>query len=161
MPKDITKKASVKRVEDALRSAGFDNEIVALDSSARSAKEAADSLGVEVAQIVKSLVFTGVESETPILVVASGDNRVDEKKIEGFAGEQIERADAKFVKERTGFSIGGVPPLAHTEKIATFVDEDLFRHNEVWAAAGHTHAVFMLSPDELVAMTGGKVVAVG
>ncbi|MGH3089960.1 MAG: YbaK/EbsC family protein [Rubrobacteraceae bacterium] len=149
------------RVENALRSAGFDNEIVALDETARSAKEAADSLGVEVAQIVKSLVFKGCESGTPVLVVASGDNRVDEAKVEGAFGERIERADAKFVKERTGFSIGGVPPLAHSENITTFVDEDLFRYDEVWAAAGHTHAVFMLSPAELAEMTGGKVVSVG
>ncbi|MBA2691764.1 MAG: YbaK/EbsC family protein [Rubrobacter sp.] len=148
------------RVEEALRKAGFENEIVALDATARSAKEAADSLGVEVAQIVKSLVFVGRESETPILVVASGDNRVDEAKVEAHAGEGVERADAKFVKSRTGFSIGGVPPLAHAEDIKTFVDEDLFRHREVWAAAGHTHAVFALSPDELAKMTGGEVISV-
>lgn len=117
-------------------------------------------LGVEVAQIVKSLVFTGSESGVPILVVASGGNRVDEKKIENLAGEPVERADAKFVKERTGFSIGGVPPLAHSEPIKTFVDEDLSRHDEVWAAAGHPHAVFMLTPDELAKITGGEVVAV-
>ncbi len=155
-----SKRATVKRVEDALREAGFTNEIVNLDATARSAKEAADSLGVEVAQIVKSLVFRGAETGNPILVVASGDNRVDEAKVEAHAREPIERADAKFVKEKTGFSIGGVPPLAHAERIATFVDEDLFRHDEVWAAAGHTHAVFMLSPDELVEMTGGEVVSV-
>lgn len=148
------------RVEEALRNAGFKNEIVALDTTAWSAKEAANSLGAEVAQIVKSLVFRGAESGKPILILASGDNRVDEAKLEALAGEPIERAEAKFVKARTGFSIGGVPPLAHTERITTFVDEDLFRHGEVWAAAGHTHAVFMLSPDELVEMTGGEVVAV-
>lgn len=157
---DILRKAGVVRVEKALRDSGFGNEIVGLDSTARSAKEAADSLGVEVAQIVKSLVFRGAESGDPILVVASGDNRVDEKKIENLAKEPIERADAKFVKARIGFSIGGVPPLAHAERIITFVDEDLFRHEEIWAAAGHTHAVFMLSPDELVEMTGGEVVTV-
>lgn len=148
------------RVEAALRSAGCENDIIALDTTARSAKEAAESLGVEVAQIVKSLVFKGAQSGDPILVVASGDNRVDEAKVEAVAGERIERADAKFVKEKTGFSIGGVPPLAHAEPMKTFVDEDLFRHSEIWAAAGHTHAVFMLSPDELVEMTGGKVVSV-
>ncbi len=157
---DISNKATVMRVEKALRKAGFTNEIVSLGATARSAREAADSLGVEVAQIVKSLVFRGAESAHPVLVVASGSNRVDEAKVEAVAGEPIERADAKFVKERTGFSIGGVPPLGHTETIATFVDEDLFRHDEIWAAAGHTHAIFALSPDELVEMTGGEVVAV-
>lgn len=161
MAGDISRKAAVVRVENSLRKSGFDNEIVALDATARSAKEAADSLGVEVSQIVKSVVFKGVRSGDPILVAASGDNRVDEAKIEAACGEAIERADAKFVKGKTGFSIGGVPPLAHVEKITTFVDKDLFRHDEVWAAAGHPHAVFALSPDELVKMTGGEVVAVG
>lgn len=150
----------MKRVEAALREAGFANEVVSLDATARSAREAAASLGVEVAQIVKSLVFRGAESGKPVLVVASGANRVDEAKVEALVSEPLERADAKFVKEKTGFSIGGVPPLAHAEKVVTFIDEDLFRHDEVWAAAGHTHAVFMLSPGELVEMTGGEVVAV-
>lgn len=156
-----SKKASVLRVEAELRRRGFTNEIVSLEKTARSAKEAADSLGVEVGQIVKSLVFRGAGSGTPVLVVASGSNRVDEAKVEAAFGERIERADAKFVKERTGFSIGGVPPLAHEEPITTFVDEDLLRYEEVWAAAGHTHAVFMLSPEDLVGMTGGEVVSVG
>lgn len=157
---DPTKKASVLRVEETLRESGFDNGIVALTETARSAQEAADALGVEVAQIVKSLVFRLAGTDELILVVASGVNRIDESRIEQRLGATLERPDAKLVKSKTGFSIGGVPPVAHSEKLRTFMDEDLFLHEEVWAAAGHTHAVFPCSPEELARMTGGEVVRV-
>ncbi|WP_119069127.1 YbaK/EbsC family protein [Rubrobacter indicoceani] len=157
---DPTKKAGVLRVETALWNAGLDNRIVALTETARSAEEAASALGVKVAQIVKSLVFRVAETEDFILIVASGVNRVDEAKVAALLGAAPERPDARSVKERTGYSIGGVPPVGHAEKLRTFVDEDLFRHDEVWAAAGHTHAVFPCTPDELVRMTGGEVVRV-
>ncbi|MGI8649566.1 MAG: YbaK/EbsC family protein [Rubrobacter sp.] len=154
---DPTKKASVLRVEAALREAGFENGIVALTETARSTGEAAAALGVEVAQIVKSLVFRVAGTDELLLVVASGVNRIDESKVEALLGSPVERPDARLVKAKTGYSIGGVPPVGHPERLHAFVDEDLFDNREVWAAAGHTHAVFPCTPEELVAMTGGEV----
>jgi prolyl-tRNA editing enzyme YbaK/EbsC (Cys-tRNA(Pro) deacylase) len=133
---------------------------VDLEQTARSAAEAAQALGCRVEQIVKSLVFKGGRTGRPVLVLASGVNRVDERKISGLVSEPIEKADAGYVREKTGFSIGGVPPVAHAEEPATFIDEDLLGEEEIWAAAGHTHAVFGLTPEELLKITGGRVVAV-
>lgn len=129
-----------------------------LEKTARSAREAAEALGVSVGQIVKSLVFRGARSGRPILVLASGPNRADEGVVSALAGEPVEKADAAFVREKTGFAIGGVPPVGHTELSAvTIVDEDLLRHETVWAAAGHTHVVFGLPPARLPEMTAGRV----
>jgi prolyl-tRNA editing enzyme YbaK/EbsC (Cys-tRNA(Pro) deacylase) len=153
-------KASAQRVQDALAAAGFANEVVELPDSARTAAEAASAVGCDVAQIVKSLVFRGRASGRAVLVVASGANRVDEKAVARLAGEPIERADVDFVREQTGFAIGGVPPLGHATRLACFVDEDLLKLDRVWAAAGHPHAVFALAPGELVKMTGGTVAAI-
>jgi prolyl-tRNA editing enzyme YbaK/EbsC (Cys-tRNA(Pro) deacylase) len=153
-------KASAQRVQDALAAAGFANEVVELPDSARTAAEAASAVGCDVAQIVKSLVFRGRASGRAVLVVASGANRVDEKAVARLAGEPIERADVDFVREQTGFAIGGVPPLGHATRLACFVDEDLLKLDRVWAAAGHPHAVFALAPGELVKMTGGTVGAI-
>lgn len=153
-------RATVRRVQAALAEKGIEARLVELDQTARSAREAAEALGVRVEQIVKSLVFRGGESGRPVLVVASGPNRVDEARISELLSEPVEKADAGFVRERTGFPIGGVPPVGHTEEPAAFVDEDLLRESEVWAAAGHTHVVFPLDPEDLVRITGGKVVAV-
>jgi prolyl-tRNA editing enzyme YbaK/EbsC (Cys-tRNA(Pro) deacylase) len=150
----------VRRVREALEERGFEARIVELDRTARSAAEAADALGVRVEQIVKSLVFRGTRTGRPVLVLAGGANRVDERKISDLFSEPAEMADAGYVREKTGFSIGGVPPLGHAEQPVTFVDEDLLREEEVWAAAGHTHAVFGLEPAELVNITGGQVAAV-
>lgn len=131
-----------------------------LDRTARSAKEAAEALGCRVEQIVKSLVFRGSRSGRPVLVLASGPNRVDETKISTLLSEPIEKADARYVKEMTGFSIGGVPPVGHAEMPVAFVDEDLMGEEEIWAAAGHTHAVFGMRPPDLLEMTGGRVTSV-
>lgn len=152
---------TVRRVREALEAKGIEARIVELEKTARSAKEAAEALDVRVEQIVKSLVFRAPESGRHILVVASGPNRVDEKKISDLLSEPIEKADAGFVREKTGFAIGGVPPVAHAEEPVTFVDEALLREEEVWAAAGHTHAVFPLAPEGLVRITGGQVISVG
>lgn len=122
----------------------------------RTAVDAAAAIGCEVAQIVKSLVFR-LESGAPLLVVASGSNRVDERKLEGLVGEPVGKADAAFVREATGFAIGGVPPAGHPAPVTTLVDEDLLAHEEVWAAAGTPRTVFPLTPAELVAMTSGRV----
>ncbi len=119
--------------------------------------EAAQAVGCQVGQIVKSLVFKAKRSERPILVIASGQNRVDEKRIEALIGEPLGKADADFVRQRTGFVIGGVPPVGHLEKLETYIDQDLLQFDELWAAAGTPHAVFRLKPAELLQMTGGQV----
>ncbi len=151
---------SAQRVQDALASLGFPHRVVELSQTTRSSAEAAQAIGCEVGQIVKSLVFRGKRSGRPILVAASGANRVSEKRIAELVGEPIERPDAEYVRARTGFAIGGVPPLGHSEPLDTFIDEDLMGYSEVWAAAGNPNAVFKLEPADLPRMTGGRVVPV-
>jgi len=124
-----------------------------LDVSARTCAEAADALGVQVGQIAKSVIFKRRADSLAVLVVTSGDKRVDEKKVAAQVGP-VGRADAAFVKQQTGFSIGGVSPVAHAHPPVVLVDRELFRFGEVWAAAGHPNGVFCLSPDELVVLTG-------
>lgn len=151
---------SAQRVQDALRAAGFANEVVELPDSARTAAEAAVAVGCEVGQIVKSLLFRSMTSGRAVLVAASGSHRVDEAKVAAIVGEPIGRASPDFVREQTGFAIGGVPPIGHAQPPVVVVDEALLAHARIWAAAGHPHAVFALTPDELVRMTGGKVARV-
>lgn len=131
-----------------------------LPETTRSAAEAASVIGCRVEQIAKSLVFKGARTERPILVIASGGNRVNERRLAELAAEPVEKANAEFVRQHTGFGIGGVPPVGHIEPLATFIDEDLLRHEAIWAAAGNPNAVFRLTPDELVRMTGGQIVAI-
>ena len=150
-------KFSAQKVQDALAAAGFTNQVVELPDSTRTSAEAAAAVGCAVEQIAKSLVFRGKQSGAAILVIASGGNRVDEKKLKALAGENISKPDADFVREQTGFVIGGVPPIGHAQPLRTFIDRDLWRYQEIWAAAGHPNAVFRLTPDELAAMTGGAV----
>jgi prolyl-tRNA editing enzyme YbaK/EbsC (Cys-tRNA(Pro) deacylase) len=150
--------ASAQKVQDALKTLGMSLEVVELPGSTRTAIEAAQAVDCQVGQIVKSLVFKTKRSERPILVIASGANRVDERKIEALIDEPLGKADADFVRQRTGFVIGGVPPLGHVEKLETFIDQDLMTYEQVWAAAGTPHAVFLLNPSELRRMTDGKVV---
>ncbi len=152
--------SSAQKVQDALHRLGYSSTVVELPDSTRTAKEAAQAIGCQVAQIVKSLVFRGKHSHKPILVVVSGINRVNEKRLSTHAGEPIEKADAEFVRQHTGFAVGGVPPLGHTERLETFIDEDLLQYEEIWAAAGTPHAVFQLSPSDLQKMTGGQVVSI-
>ena len=148
----------VRRVREVLEERGLEARVVELEKTARSAAEAAEALGVRVEQIVKSIVFRGGKSGLPVLVLAGGANRVDEARISGLLSEPIEKADAAFVREKTGYAIGGVPPVGHAEEPVAFVDEDLLREDEVWASAGHTHVVFGLSPQELVRITGARMV---
>ncbi|MCM2333782.1 MAG: YbaK/EbsC family protein [Anaeromyxobacteraceae bacterium] len=150
-------KPSAQRVQDALSERGLGERVVELTATARSAAEAAAALGCEVGQIAKSLVFRLRTSGRAVLVVACGANRVDPAKVEALLGEPLDRADADFVREQTGFAIGGVPPLGHASPLLTVVDEDLLRYPRIWAAAGHPSAVFPLTPQELVAVTGGRV----
>ncbi len=153
-------KPSAQRVRDALAALGLSFEIVEFPETTRTAKDAARAIGCEVAQIAKSLVFRGLVTNCAILVIASGSNRVDERLIADMAGEGIGKADADFVRERTGFAIGGVPPVGHSERLTTFLDEDLFGLDEIWAAAGTPNAVFRLKPGDLVTLTGGRRAAV-
>jgi prolyl-tRNA editing enzyme YbaK/EbsC (Cys-tRNA(Pro) deacylase) len=149
--------ASAQKVQNALNALGLTLEVVELPASTRTAMEAAQAIGCEVGQIVKSVVFRAKLSERPILVVASGANRVNEKQIEARIGEPLGKADADFVRARTGFVIGGVPPAGHAEKLETFIDADLLVYPEIWAAAGTPNAVFRLTPADLVRMTAGTV----
>lgn len=156
----MTLSPGAQRVQDALAALGMSLQVVELPTSTRSAAEAAQAVGCSLGQIVKSLVFRGLDSDRPILVETSGSNRVDEAKLQALTGETIGKADADFVRQRTGFAIGGVPPLGHTEQLLTFIDQDLLQYAEIWAAAGTPNAVFRLTPAELVRMTGGQVVCV-
>jgi prolyl-tRNA editing enzyme YbaK/EbsC (Cys-tRNA(Pro) deacylase)/predicted Fe-S protein YdhL (DUF1289 family) len=151
---------SVQRVAALLQASGHPHAPVMLDDAARTAHQAADALGVSVGQIAKSIVFRRKSDNAAVLVVTSGDQRVDEKKVEALAcdGKRLGRADAAFVKAATGFSIGGVAPLAHVTPVVTLIDQSLFRFDELWAAAGHPHAVFRLSPQALQRLTGAPVV---
>ena len=150
----------VQRVAAVLLESGHLHAPVMLDDAARTAQQAADALGVQVGQIAKSIIFRRKSDDAAVLVVTSGDQRVDEKKVEAMVctdGKRLARADAEFVKARTGFSIGGVSPLAHATQSVTLIDRSLFRFETVWAAAGHPHAVFQLSPQELELLTGAPV----
>ncbi len=151
---------SAQKVQDALRSFGLDNEVRELPATSKSAAEAATAIGCQVAQIAKSLIFKTKTTGRAVLIIASGVNRVNEKKIADYLGESIERPDADFVREKTGFAIGGVPPVGHFLKLETFIDEDLLQYETIWAAAGTPNAVFQLTPAELVRVTGGKVVSI-
>jgi prolyl-tRNA editing enzyme YbaK/EbsC (Cys-tRNA(Pro) deacylase) len=150
-------KPSAQRVQDALLARGFQNQVQELTETARSAAEAAAAVGCTVGQIAKSLVFKGRQSGKAVLVIASGANRVDLAKVQALLGEPLDRAEPDFVREQTGFAIGGIPPVGHAAPLVTVIDEDLLRHERIWAAAGHPNAVFPLTPDELVRLTGGQV----
>ena len=148
---------SALRVQAAL---GEKFEVLEFDAGTRTAADAAAAIGCMVAEIAKSLLFRAKESGRPVLVVASGVNRVDEKKVAAVIGEKIARADADFVREQTGFVIGGVPPVGHAVAPLTLIDEDLLTFATIWAAAGTPNAVFKLTPAQLVELTGGRVAGV-
>ena len=152
--------SSALRVQAALAAFGLGLTVKEFDSSTRTAADAAAAIGCTVAQIAKSILFRAVSSDRPILVVTSGVNRVNEAKVAGYLGETLGKADAAFVRARTGFVIGGVPPIGHAETIETFIDNDLMRLEEIWAAAGTPNAVFRLRPADLVRITNGRVVGI-
>lgn len=151
---------SAQAVQNVLAQKGLQFKVVELSASTRTAQEAAQTIGCEVAQIVKSLVFYTKQTNKPILILASGINRVNEKMIEEVIGEKIARADADFVREVTGFAIGGIPPIGHKQKLDTFIDKALLNYKELWAAAGTPNAVFKLESSDLESLTGGKIIAV-
>jgi prolyl-tRNA editing enzyme YbaK/EbsC (Cys-tRNA(Pro) deacylase) len=156
---------SAQRVQALLRAAGHNGEVVQFAETTRTAAEAAAAIGCEVAQIAKSVIFRAKPSDRPVLVLASGRNRVNEKLVaerlvaKGL-GDGIVRADADYVRDKTGFAIGGVAPVGHVTPAIVFIDRDLLGFTQIWAAAGTPYAVFSLTPDELVRLTGGEVIAV-
>ena len=158
---EVNLSTSAQRVQDELARKGLKIQVVELPDSTRTAQEAAEAVQCEVGQIVKSLVFrAGKSGASAVLVLTSGANRVDEEAMSRRVGKRIMMADPKFVRENTGFAIGGVPPVGHTIPLQTFIDRSLMDFDFVWAAAGTPRAVFRLTPDELLDLTGGEVLAV-
>jgi len=155
--------SGVQRVARVLQDKGHPHAPVMLAEAARTAQQAADALGIGVGQIAKSIVFKRKPDAAAVLVITSGDRRVDEKKVQALVcadGQKLGRADADFVKASTGFSIGGVSPVGHVNAVVTLIDRDLLRFDEIWAAAGHPHGVFKLHPRDLEHLTGAPVVDV-
>jgi prolyl-tRNA editing enzyme YbaK/EbsC (Cys-tRNA(Pro) deacylase) len=153
------KSKSARVVQAWLNDRGHHFNVVEMSQTTRTAIDAAHTIGCEVGQIVKSLLFKTVAEQKPILVLASGPNQVDTDLVAAQVGEPIEKADAKYTQKTTGFAIGGVPPVAHKEKLPTFIDEDLLRFKELWAAAGTPHSVFNLKAEEIQKLTEGTVMS--
>ncbi|MBN1200556.1 MAG: YbaK/EbsC family protein [Anaerolineae bacterium] len=153
--------ASAQKVQDALSALGFGAcEVVEMPASTRTSADAAAAIGCTVGQIAKSLVFMGKTSGHPVLIIASGSNRVNTGRFKALLGEGLSKPDADYVRERTGFVIGGVPPVGHSTPLKTFIDQDLLQYEVIWSAAGTPRAVFKLTPGDLVRMTGGQVIDV-
>jgi len=151
---------SAQKVQEALHRRGFDHlQVQELSASTRTAQEAASAVGCAVGQIVKSLIFRGATSARPYLLLVSGANRVDLPRLEAYLGEQLEKPDAEYVRRVTGFAIGGVPPIGHTQPLEALIDPDLLEYERIYAAAGTPFALFGLSPQELLQLTGGRVLA--
>lgn len=151
---------SAQTVQDALNKKGIAFKVLELSASTRTAQDAAETIGCTVAQIVKSLIFQTKDSQRPILVLASGVNRVNEKTIQAIVGEKIIKADADYTRFVTGFAIGGIPPVGHNQVLETYIDEDLLQFPILWAAAGTPNAVFSLNSKDLQNLTGGKIISV-
>ena len=151
---------SAAKVQEAADRLGLTITVRAMPQSTRTAEEAAAACGCEVGQIVKSLVFAGKRTGAPYLLLVSGRNRVDEKRVAGAIGEALTRPDAAKVREWTGFAIGGIPPFGHATALPVFVDEDLLGYDVVWAAAGTPYAVFAVEPKALAEAVGGKIIRV-
>lgn len=150
---------TAQKIANAAQALGLNITIKEFETSTRTAEDAANSIGCTVAQIVKSLLF--VVNGQPTLVLVSGVNRLDEKKLAAVCGvgrKKIKRADADIVREATGFAIGGVPPFGHQPKLSTYIDEDFWQFEVIWAAAGTPNAVFAITPDDLLWVTGGTKV---
>lgn len=151
---------SAARVQELLDGMELKQRVKEMQQTTRSAQDAAKAVGCDVGQIAKSLVFKGAASQQAILVIASGANRVNEAAMARMVGEPILKADADFVRGKTGYAIGGVPPVGHLHPLAVFIDEDLLQYPCIWAAAGSPQAVFHLTPQELKRITGGRVICV-
>lgn len=154
-------KKSAQSVQDALEQNGLVCNVIEMPSSTRTAQDAALAIGCNISQIVKSLIFKTKQTNKPVLILASGPNRVNEKAIESYLHEELVKADADFARETTGFAIGGIPPIGHKQVIELiFIDEDLLKFDSVWAAAGTPNAVFNLQSKYLLEMTNGKIISI-
>jgi Cys-tRNA(Pro) deacylase len=156
----VEKPSSIARVQQALDRSGLRLEAIELPRSTRTAQQAAEAVGSELGQIVKSLVLQGSDSGNPYLVLVSGPNRADMQRVGALVGESVQMAQADFVRQVTGFSIGGVAPVGLSSSIPTLIDEDFLQYDLVWAAAGTPHSVFSLTPQDLVKLTGGRLARV-
>jgi prolyl-tRNA editing enzyme YbaK/EbsC (Cys-tRNA(Pro) deacylase) len=151
---------AAQKVQQALSARGLTLQVIELPQSTRTSPEAAAAVGCSVGQIVKSIVFRAAHTDRVVLVLTSGANRVSESAVTALLGEPLAKANADFVRTRTGFVIGGVAPVGHAEPPVTFIDEDLLQYDEIWAAAGTPNAVFKLTPDELQHISEGHVARV-
>lgn len=158
MPDSLS--SSAQKIQKTLQAFGLDLKVQELSQTTRSAAEAAQAIGCQVGQIAKSLIFRISSTDEPLLVIASGANRVNEKMLARELGTKIKQANADFVRQTTGFVIGGVPPIGHSQKIKTFIDEDLLNYETIWAAAGTPYAVFQLTPKQLMEITRGTVMKI-
>jgi len=154
---DKSLRPAAARVQQLLGEMGLATEVIEFAETTKTSADAAQQIGCSVAQIAKSLIFRARQSGRPVLVIASGVNRVDERALEALLGEKIGKADADFVRDKTGYAIGGVAPVGHASPPVTYIDEDLLKLEMVWAAAGTPFAVFRLRPADLVRLTGGQV----
>lgn len=159
-PRPSPLRPAAARVQQILAKQGLTTNVIEFAETTRTSAEAAAQIGCSVAEIAKSLVFRAKPSGRPVLVIASGVNRVSERSIEALIGEKIGKADADFVRDKTGYAIGGVAPVGHDSAMPTFIDEDLLKFEMIWAAAGTPFAVFCLTPVDLVRLTGGQVVKI-
>lgn len=160
MTEELKLIASEQRVQDAIAAHGLETRLRILDTSAATAQMAAEAIGVDVGRIVKSLVFRGAETGQAHFLLVAGDNRVHEKRVGRQIGEKLERADVDFVRQATGFAIGGVSPFGHPAPLPTLIDETLFRFETVWAAGGAPRAVFEITPQLLLEKTSAKAIDV-
>lgn len=151
-------KHSSQRVQNILQNYNLSTKVVEFANTTRTSREAANVIGCEIAQIAKTLIFKSAKSNQPICIIASGKNRIDEKKVEQYIGESIEKPDADFVLKHTGFVIGGVPPIGYKFNIQTLIDEDLAEYEIIWAAAGTPYSVFEISPKDLIVLSQAKMV---
>ena len=151
--------AAVARVRDALRAAALEDTITVMPEATHTAQAAADALGCSVGEIAKSIIFRA-EDGRAVLVITSGRNRVDEKKVIAKIGQKIGKADAEFVRAQTGFVIGGVAPIAHATPPIALMDEDLLRHTAIWPAAGHPNSMFCISPPDLARVSSAEIIDV-
>jgi len=158
MTEDLS--SSAQQVQQAIKACGLDCQVVEMQTTTRSAQDAAQALGCRVEQIVKSMVFKGKKTQKPVLVLAGGANRVNVKNLREHVSEAVKMADPDFVQAATGFAIGGVPPIGHAQKLKTFIDEDLMQHEEIWAAAGTSNTMFKITPHDLQKITSGQVISI-
>lgn len=152
--------ACAQKVQTVLEQFGLELSVIEFAESTRTSQKTADAIGCELGQIAKTLIFKSLESERPVCVIASGSNQVNETKISDYVKEPVAKANAKFVLEHTGYAIGGVPPVGHITVMRPFIDEELMKYAVIWSAAGTPHAVFKLTPADLVRITQGMVVAI-